>query len=103
VGAGRCVAYAQAGAGLAYGEFNDAKPASRGQVIRGKGMHPALRADLGAEYFLISNFSVNADLRYLYTWGHDFRVNESRFRDTDFSAFQIQIGFRIYFNRPPAS
>lgn len=103
LGAGRWVAHAQAGAGLAYGEFNDAKPASLGQSIRGKGLYPAMRADLGAEYFLISNFSVNADLRYLYTWGHDFRVNETRFRNTDFSALQLQIGFRLYFNRPPAS
>lgn len=103
VGAGRWVAYAQTGAGLAYGEFNDAKPRSQGQAIRGKGMYPAMRADLGAEYFLISNFSVHADLRYLYTWSHDFRINATRFRDTDFSAFQIQLGFRIYFNRPPAS
>lgn len=89
---GRWVPYVSAGVGAAYAEFND----PRGPYgVDAKGVYPAVSVGAGVEYFITRNFSLNADLGWNYTWGHEIKVGSEQFSG-DFSSFQIQIGFRVY-------
>jgi hypothetical protein len=94
---GRWVPYAMAGAGIAYGEFNDAKPGSAGHTIKGKGIYPAAGVGAGIEYFVVRNFSLSGDVRWIYTWNHEINVDNTFMGRGDFSMLQFCLGFRIYF------
>lgn len=101
LGEGRWVPYVAAGVGTVYGEVNDVKPRGAGLVVDGGGFRPAIRAGGGVEYFIASNFSLTADVRYLHTWDQDVTVNGTGFSG-DFSNISATLGFRLYFTRPPA-
>jgi hypothetical protein len=60
-----------AGVGITYAEYNDAKPPGLGLKVYSKGIYPALGVGAGLEYFVVRNFSLNADARWLYTWDHE--------------------------------
>jgi opacity protein-like surface antigen len=92
---GRWVPYLMAGAGIVYGESNDQKEAGAGLDIDAKGIYPAVAVGGGIEYFVARNFSLNADARWLYSWGHEFDINGSR-AEGDFSTVMLNIGFRAY-------
>jgi opacity protein-like surface antigen len=84
--------YLMAGVGVAYGEFND----SRSEIdVDAKGIYPTARVGAGLEYFLVRNFSFNADAGWIYSWGHEFDV-DGRKLEGDFSALQVTLGFRVY-------
>lgn len=87
--------YLMAGVGLTYAEFNDARAGSDIDVDA-KGIYPTLRAGGGLEYFVVRNFSFNADAAWIYSWGHDFEVSGLPKGQGDFSAIQVTLGFRVY-------
>lgn len=87
--------YLTAGIGVVYGEFNDRRADYDANIIRAKGLYPAARVGGGAEYFLASNVSLNADIGWVYSWGHDVRFDD-RSGKGDFSALTGTIGFRVY-------
>ncbi len=96
LGRGRWVPYVMAGAGLTYSEYNDAKPPGIGLQVDAKGIYPALGLGAGLEYFVVRNFSLNADARWLYTWGHEIEIKDTLKGTGDFSAVQFNLGFRVY-------
>jgi hypothetical protein len=94
---GRWVPYVQAGGGLLYAEFNDAKPQS--VFFPGfdtKGFYPVLRGGLGCEYFITRNFSLAAEANYQYTWDHEISLPDRPTVRGDFSTFQALLMFRVY-------
>jgi opacity protein-like surface antigen len=93
---GRWVPYLMAGGGITYAEWNDAKAAGNGLDVDSKGIYPAVGVGAGLEYFIVRNFSLNADARWLYTWDHEMDIAGVASGSGDFSAFQFNIGFRVY-------
>lgn len=96
LGIGRWQPYAMAGMGIAYGEFNDSKPAGETVEVEAKGIYPALGVGAGIEYFVARNFSFSFEARWLYTWGHSIQVGKTVDGTGDLSALQLGIGFRAY-------
>jgi opacity protein-like surface antigen len=96
LGRGRCVPYVMAGGGITYAEWNDAKAAGNGLDVDAKGIYPAVGVGAGVEYFIVRNFSLNADARWLYTWDHEIDIASVASGSGDLSAFQFNIGFRVY-------
>ena len=96
LGRGRWVPYAMVGGGITYAEWNDAKPGSVGLDVDAKGIYPAVGVGAGIEYFVVRNFSLNADARWLYTWDHEIDITSVASGRGDFSALQFNIGFRVY-------
>ncbi len=89
--------YVYAGGGMAYGEFKDYQPASAGLTLQGEQIHPAVNVGGGVEYFILRNFSVNADLRWAYTWDQSFGIEKYLAKQTgDYSIFAATLGFRVY-------
>ncbi len=94
---GRWVPYLYVGAGIAYAEFKDYQPESEGLHLQGDSLHPAVNLGGGVEYFITSNFSLNADARWAYTWDHGFGIeNHLPKAYGDYSIFATTIGFRVY-------
>ncbi len=94
---GRWQPYLYAGAGVTYAEFKDYQPASAGLTLEGDSLHPAMNVGCGLEYFVTSNFSLNADARWAYTWDHGFGIEDYLPRSKgDYSIFAITLGFRVY-------
>lgn len=93
---GRLVPYILAGGGVTYDEFNDRKPNGGGLDVDTLAWHPAVTAGAGLEYFLVRNFSINADVRWLYTWGHSLSIDGGPAAKGDFSDVQFFLGFRVY-------
>ena len=96
LGRGRWVPYMMAGVGITYAEYNDVKPPGATYQVKAKGVYPALGVGAGLEYFVIRNFSLNADVRWLYTWDHEIEIADTLKGTGDFSAVQFNIGFRVY-------
>lgn len=94
---GRWVPYATVGAGMCYTERKDQKLGAIGQMINTGGFNPAVGVGAGLEYFIVRNFSVNADVRWGYTWGHDFEiVGVTSPASGDYSYAAGTLGFRVY-------
>ncbi len=93
----RWVPYVYAGAGVVYGEFKDFLSASEGLDLEGGGFSPAVNVGGGLEYFITSNFSLNADARWAYTWQQGFGIQNYVPKATgDYSIVGATIGFRVY-------
>jgi len=95
-GNGRWVPYLLVGAGISYGEFNDAKPNGAGLVIGAKGTYPALVVGGGVEYFLARNLSFNFEGRWRYAWDHAITIAGGPSGRRDMSEVQFTVGFRAY-------
>jgi opacity protein-like surface antigen len=93
---GRIVPYVMGGMGIVYAEFNDRKPGGVDLPTRAAGVHPAVSAGAGVEYFFARNFSMNFDTRWLYTWNHELDVVDRFKRRGDFSSVNFHLGFRVY-------
>jgi opacity protein-like surface antigen len=94
---GRWVPYIYAGAGICYAEFKDYQPDSVGWKLEGESIHPAVDVGGGVEYFVARNFSLNADVRWAYSWDQGFGVqNYLPKTKGDLSHFAATIGFRVY-------
>lgn len=96
LGRGRWVPYFRVGGGAAYGEYNDMKERGAGLSIDAKGIYPAVGVGGGLDYFLTRNFALNADVRWLYTWGHDLNIGNTVNGSGDFAALGFTLGFRVY-------
>jgi len=96
LGNGRWQPYVMAGVGGTYAEFNDASEASEGLSVNAKGIYPALGVGGGIEYFITRNFSLNFDVRWLYTWDQEFEIRDVVKGSGDFSVVQLGFGFRAY-------
>jgi opacity protein-like surface antigen len=96
LGRGKWVPYLMAGAGITYAEFNDTKPPGVGLRVHSKDVYPALGAGAGIEYFVVRNFSLNADARWLYSWDHAIKIDGLLDGTGDLAAFQFNLGFRVY-------
>jgi opacity protein-like surface antigen len=94
---GRWVPYGLIGVGGCYTEFKDQKLGSLGYHNDGNRLHPAVGAGLGAEYFIVRNFSFNVDARWAYSWDHEYEIQGLLARGSgDLSYFAATVGFRVY-------
>ncbi len=94
---GRLAPYVYGGAGIAYGEFKDYQPASAGLTLEGDSLHPAMNVGGGIDYFITRNFSLNADVRWAYTWDEGFGIQNYLSKTSgDYSIFAVTLGFRVY-------
>ncbi|MFN7141383.1 MAG: outer membrane protein, partial [Limisphaerales bacterium] len=93
---GRWVPYVMGGLGFNYAEFNDRKTAGLNVPIQPSGFSPALSLGAGFEYFIARNFSINTDLRYIYTWDHKIETPTAGRRSGDLSTLNFYFGFRLY-------
>ena len=94
---GRWVPYGLIGVGGCYTEFKDQKLGSLGYHNDGNHLHPAVGAGLGAEYFIVRNFSFNVDARWAYSWDHEYEIQGLLARGSgDLSYFAATVGFRVY-------
>ncbi len=94
---GRWVPYFVAGGGIMYGEFNDKKEHGEGLKVDAKGAYPALSVGGGIEYFMVRNFSLNLETRWLYSFDQAITIGNGPEETGDLSLFQAQLGFRVYF------
>jgi len=94
---GRWVPYFLAGGGIMYGEFNDKKEHGDGMKVDAKGVYPALSVGGGIEYFMVRNFSLNLETRWLYSFDHAVTIGAGPEETGDLSVFMVQLGFRVYF------
>jgi hypothetical protein len=92
---GKWVPYANLGAGITYSEINDRQVGTGVATITGKGISPTVSVGGGLEYFVTRNFSLTADLWWLYTWDQTIEIDSVEYSG-DISTLQIQIGFRAY-------
>ncbi|MFM7103372.1 MAG: outer membrane protein [Verrucomicrobiota bacterium] len=99
VAQGRWAPFVSAGVGIAHAEANDRKPPGGGLALDAAGIYPALRLGAGLEYFVVSSLSLTTSLHWSYSWGHELRIDQGPAASGDLSAWQAQVGFRIYF--PP--
>ncbi len=94
---GHWVPYLYAGGGIVYAEFKDYLSPSEGLNLEGDNLHPAVNVGGGVEYFITRNFSINADLRWAYTWDQGFGIDNVLPKSSgDYSIFAATIGFRVY-------
>jgi opacity protein-like surface antigen len=94
---GRWTPYATLGAGGVYTEVKEAKPAGEGLTFFSSKFHPAVGIGAGVEYFITSNFSVNGDVRWQYSWDHKAGIEGLVPEGSgDISYFAATIGFRVY-------
>jgi len=93
---GKWVPYLTAGGGVVYGEFNDRTPGGAGLDVDAKGIHPAVGVGAGIEYFLCRSVSLLADANWIYSWGHEIKVNDFVDGSGDFSGLTFHLGFRAY-------
>jgi len=94
---GRWVPYLYAGGGVTYAELKDYMSASAGLDLEGGGLYPATNVGGGFEYFITRNFSLNADVRWAYSWNHEFGIEGYLPKASgDYSIFAATIGFRVY-------
>lgn len=96
-GAGRWSSYLYAGGGINYGEFKDGKPPGRGLNVTGGGISPAFNVGAGVEYFIVRNFSIGGDVRWVYTWDNSFGIDGILpERSGDLSHVAATLGFHVY-------
>lgn len=89
--------YVTLGGGICYAEVKDTNAKADGMHIEASGMSPALGVSGGVEYFILRGLSVDANVRWGYTWDHSFEI-KGRLppQSGDFSYFGVTIGFRVY-------
>jgi opacity protein-like surface antigen len=93
----RWVPYVLIGAGACYTELKDGKVGSRNLHQEGGGFHPAVGVGGGFEYFIARNFSIGAEVRWGYSWGHEYELENHIARGSgDLSYLAATIGFRVY-------
>lgn len=94
---GRWQPYATIGAGGVYTEVKEYKAAAGNLNLDSKKYHPAVGVGAGVEYFITRNFSINGDVRWAYSWDHEFEMPGVVARGKgDISLFAATIGFRVY-------
>ena len=65
--------------------------------VDAKGVYPALSVGGGIEYFMVRNFSLNLETRWLYSFDHAVTIGAGPEETGDLSVFMVQLGFRVYF------
>ena len=93
---GRLVPYLYLGPGICYSEIKENKPPSDSLSFSGSKLEPAFNIGGGVEYFITKRFSVNADARWAYSWGHSFEMSNGMSAKGDISYAAATVGFRVY-------
>jgi opacity protein-like surface antigen len=93
---GRVVPYAVGGVGLAYGEFNDRKPAGEDLSINGNQAGVAATIGGGVEYFLMSNIALNFETTYRFSRLQTLQIDDGPERKGNLDSLMITCGLRIY-------
>jgi opacity protein-like surface antigen len=93
---GRVVPYAVGGVGVAFGEFNDRKPAGEGLSISGDQMGVAATIGGGVEYFLMHNIALNFETTYRFSRLQTFQIDDGAERKGNLDSLMFSCGLRIY-------
>lgn len=92
---GRVVPYGIVGVGLGHAEWNDRKPRADNMSIKANSDSIAAVVGAGIEYFVTRNIAVGLESKYLYSPGHDIKV-EGRGEDATLQAVVVTFGLRVY-------
>src|SRR4029453_11504056 len=99
---GRLTPYFVAGAGVAFGEFNDRKAGTFGKSVDADRTMPVGTVGGGIEYFLSDTVAVGVEVKYLFAGTQDVRidgVSHSNSIDSLFASFALRL---FYPERPTA-
>jgi opacity protein-like surface antigen len=99
---GRLTPYFVAGAGVAFGEFNDRKAGTFGKSVDADRTMPVGTVGGGIEYFLSDTVAVGVEVKYLFAGTQDVRidgVSHSNSIDSLFASFALRM---FYPERPTA-
>jgi opacity protein-like surface antigen len=92
---GRVVPYGILGVGLGHAEWNDRKPRADHMSIKANTNSIAAVVGAGIEYFVTRNIAVGLESKYLYSPGHEIKV-EGRGEDATLQAVEVTFGLRVY-------
>ena len=92
---GRVVPYGIVGVGLAHAEWNDRKPRADNLSIKANSNALAAVVGAGIEYFVTRNIAFGLESKYLYSPGHEIKV-EGHGEDATIQAVAFTFGLRIY-------
>jgi opacity protein-like surface antigen len=92
---GRVVPYGIVGVGLAHAEWNDRKPRADNMSIKANSNALAAVVGAGIEYFVTRNIALGLESKYLYSPGHEIKV-DGRGEDATIQAVAVTFGLRIY-------
>jgi opacity protein-like surface antigen len=96
----RLVPYVVAGIGASSTEFNDRKPPATGTSVQARDWGLTAAVGVGAEWFVVTNIAVGAEVRYVRFAGHDIKL-DGRTRDAEFDSIVTTVTARLYFDAPP--
>ncbi len=99
---GRLTPYFVAGAGVAFGEFNDRRAGTFGKSVDADRTVPVGTVGAGLEYFLADTVAVGVEVKYLFAGNQDIRidgVSHSNSIDSLFASF----GLRLFYPERPTA
>jgi opacity protein-like surface antigen len=99
---GRLTPYFVAGAGVAFGEFNDRRAGTFGKSVDANRTMPVGTVGGGIEYFIADTVAVGVEVKYLFAGSQDIRidgVSHSNPIDSLFASF----GLRLFYPERPTA
>ncbi len=87
--------YGIVGVGLGHAEWNDRKPRAAHMSITANTNSVAAVVGAGMEYFVTSNIALGLESKYLYSPGHEIKV-DGRGEDATLQAVVVTFGLRVY-------
>lgn len=88
--------YLSAGVGGEFAEFNDRTAVTKLVNVDAKDVTPVGSFAAGLDYFVMSNFSIGVELKYIISRGHTFQIEGEPKRHGDLDALLLSIGVRAF-------
>jgi opacity protein-like surface antigen len=99
---GRLTPYLVAGAGVAFGEFNDRKAGTSGKSVDADRTMPVGTVGGGIEYFIADTVAVGVEVKYLIAGSQDIRIDGVSHSNPIDSLF-VSFGLRLFYPESPTA
>ena len=99
---GRLTPYFVAGAGVAFGEFNDRKAGTFGKSVDADRTMPVGTVGGGIEYFIADSVAVGVEVKYLFAGNQDIRIDGVSYSNPIDSLF-ASFGLRLFYPERPTA
>ena len=93
---GQVVPYAVAGVGVSFTELNDASPVAEELSIDADDTGMVATLGGGVEYFVMSNVSLSAEARYLFSRDLEVSIDDGPEREGNLDSVLLSISLRAY-------